>query len=238
MNRALFCKRLVLLSLAVLPIIVWQACSGCNPVTLKTIDLSPTDFATGTSGIAGSIGFCLSAGNPPPSSFSPGNGQVLVGFDDFFKPGSDPFPCNDVRDTIFRAGVQFDVSRFDSIVGANFLFDTDSSIDRSGGETTGQNPPKSVATTIGLGTQAFSAAFPDDDEASLPAGPNIDVGMSSQVREWITKAHSNHGFVIWGPRPPIGPGTPPEDNDAQLSFYSNFRLRIVYNPAQNPRAPQ
>jgi hypothetical protein len=218
--------------------IVWQACNSCNPVTLKTIDLTPTHFATGTSGVAGSIGYCFSAGNPPASSFSPGSGQVLVGFDDFFQPGSDPFPCNNVRDAIFRAGVQFDVSQFDSVVSANFLFDTDSSVDRSNGETTGQSPPKSVATTLGLGTQAFSPPFPDDDEASLPAGPNIDVGVSGQVRDWITKTHPNFGFVIWGPRPPIGSGTPPEDNDAQVSFYSNFKLRVTYNPAQNPHAPQ
>lgn len=162
----------------------------------------------------------------------------MVGFDDFFNPGTDPFPCSDIRDAIFRGGVAFDVSQFDSVVSADFLFDTANSVNRSGGETTGQIPPKSVATTLGVGTQAFSPAMPDDNEASLPSGPNIDVGVSGQVRDWVSKARPNFGFVIWGPRGPVDPNNPPEDNDAQVSFYTNFKLRIVYNPAQNPRAPQ
>jgi len=232
------CKRLAVVTLTILATVFWQGCEGCNPVTLKTIDLPPSNFKTGRSGFQGSKGYCLSSGNPPPTSFSPGANQIIVGFDDFFRPGTEPFPCDDIRAAIFRGGVAFDVSQFDSVVSANFLFDTASSIARSGGETTGQNPAKSVATTIGVGTQPFSSGMPDDIEASLPSGPSIDVGVSSQVRDWVSKTRTNFGFIIWGPRGPANPGNPPEDNDAQVSWYTNFKLRIVYNPALNPRAPQ
>jgi hypothetical protein len=217
-------------------IVLAQGCQGCPPVTLKTLDLNPKSFATGTSGIRGSMGYCLSAGNPPPTSFSPGKGQVMVGFDNFFAAGSKPFPCDDVRAAVFRAGVLFDVSQFDSIASADLLFDTQTSISRSGSTTTSA---PSVATTLGLGTGAFSTAMPDDDEASI-AGltGSIDVGVSGQVHDWITNAHPNFGFVIWGPTGLVDPGNPPENNDAKVSWYGNIRLRVVYNPAQNPRAPQ
>jgi hypothetical protein len=106
-------------------VVLGQGCQGCPPVTLKTLDLNPsTTPATGNSGILGSIGYCLKAGNPPPSTFSPGAGQMMVGFDNFFKAGTPPLPCNDVRAAIFRSGVMFDVSQFDSIVGADLLLDT------------------------------------------------------------------------------------------------------------------
>jgi hypothetical protein len=216
-----------------------SGCQGCPPVTLKTLDLNPTSLAVGTSGVSGSTGWCLSAGNPPPSTFSAGKGQLMAGFDNFFKAGAPPFPCNDVRAVVFRSGVLFDVSQFDSIVSADLLFDTQNSISRSGSETTPQSPPASNATTLGVGTKTFTTAMPDDNEASI-AGLSgaIDVGVSSQVGDWVTKARPNFGLVIWGPHGPVDPNNPPEDNDAKITWYGNFKLRVIYNPAQNPRAPQ
>src|SRR6185295_3062855 len=92
--------------------LVNSACDGCNNVTIKTIDLHTVDQRTGTTGFAGSMGLCLSQGSPPPSPFSAGSGQILVGFDDFFEPGTDPFPCNDIRVANFRGGAKFDLSSF------------------------------------------------------------------------------------------------------------------------------
>jgi hypothetical protein len=239
MKRLLFSfPRRVTLSVVAGAMLVWQGCTGCPPVKLKTIDIPASNFATGTSGISGSMGWCLSAGHPPGTTFSPGPGQIMVGFDDYFKSGTPPFPCNDIRDAVFRAGVLFDVSQFDSIVSADFLFDGAASAERSNGETVGQVPPKSFATTLGVGTQTFTPSMPDDNEVSLPTGPNIDVGVTSQVRDWVNKTRPNFGFVVWGPRGPVDPSSPQEDNDAQVTWYGNLRLRVTYNPAQNQRAPQ
>lgn len=140
---------------------------------------------------------------------------------------------------VFRAGVLFDVSQFDSIVSADLLLDTQSSISRSGGETIGQSPAASFATTLGGGIKPFSTVMPDDNEVSIAGlSGSIDVGVSGQVRDWISNAHPNFGFVIWGPTGPVDPSNPLQDNDAKVSFYGNVRLRVVFNPAQNPRAPQ
>jgi hypothetical protein len=225
--------------LAFLAVLMMQGCPGCPPIALKTIEVRPKSLAIGRSGVSGSMGWCLSAGHPPPSPFSAAKGQVMVGFDDYYKSGTAPFPCDDIRAVVFRGGVLFDLGAFDSVVSADLLFDTQNSINRSNGETIGQSPPASYATTLGVGTKAFTNELPDDNEASI-AGLSgvIDVGVTNQVRDWVTSARPNFGFVIWGPRGLVNPSSPPKDNDATISWYGNFRLRIVYNPASNPRAPQ
>jgi hypothetical protein len=213
-------------------VLLLPGCSGCPPVTLKTLELRPTQQVTGRSGVSGSVGVCLSAGNPPPSPFSAGAGRVLVGFDDFFRPGTDPFPCDDIRSIVFRGGVLFDVSQFDSIVTADLLFDTVDSVTRGGSGPAGP-PPNSQATTLGMATQAFTNTMLFDNEASLPPGPAINVGVSGQVRDWVLKNRPNFGFVVAGPRGLVDSSNPPKDNDAKLSWYSTFacgssitRLRI------------
>ena len=226
-------KAAVFVSLAV----IMQACQGCPPVTIKTLDLNPV-LATGTSGFAGSKGWCLSAGNIPPVPFSPASGQVMVGFDDYFKAGTNPFPCDDIRAVNFRGGARFDLSQFDSIVTADLLFDAVRSITRSGGETTGSSPATSFANVLCVATQPFTSQMLCDNDASLPGTHNINIGVSSQVRNWIDNSRPNHGFVIAGPRGPVSSSNPPEDNDARISFYGNIKLRVHYNPKQNPRAPQ
>ncbi len=211
---------------------------GCPPMTLRTVVLTPTNEQTGTSGPAGAIGYCTGPGSVPSPAFSPRANQVLVGYDDYYRPGAQPLPCDHLRDSNFRADVMFDLSAFDQVAVATLSFDTVNSASRSNGETTSTNPPTSYATTLGVGTQPPSADFPDTNEASLPGGPTISVAVGSQVSDWVTKKQANFGFVIWGPRGPVDSRNPPKDNNAQVSFYQNFRLTIVYNPVLNPRAPQ
>lgn len=221
-------------------LLLGAAVTACTPVRLKTLTLAPLSFATGTSGVTGSKGYCLSAGKIPLSAFSPGAGQVMVGFDDYFAPGTDPFPCDDIRTVNFRAVVLFDLSAFDRLSIATLKFDTASSIERNGGGTRGTVPGKSFATMLGVGTLPFgtSSQLPSINEASLPAGSAISITVSSQVADWVMNGVANNGFVIWGPRGPFDRSNPPKSNDAMLSFYQNFRLEVVYNPALNPRAPQ
>jgi hypothetical protein len=220
--------------------LLMSGCQGCPPsVTLKTLELKPTTMTTGRSGFAGSMGWCLHAGHPPPSAFSAGPGQVMVGFDNFFSAGTPPFPCDDLRAVVFRAGIRFDVSQFDQVVSAELLLDTVQSISRAGGELVGTSPPTSHATAVGVAVGPFTGQMPYDTEAPLtPASGNVNVAVLTQVRAWIDKTHSNFGFVVAGPTGLADPSNPPKNNDAEISWYSNVRLRVGYNPGQNPRAPQ
>lgn len=211
-----------------------SGCEGCQQVDLSTIELRPVSLRTGNFGKTGSKGWCLSRGNPPPSPFSDGPNRILVGYDNFFKKGTNPFPCDDIRVQIFRGGVLFDLAQFDVIGTAELLFDVVASVARPEGAAT---PPASFATTLGIATQAFTEHMLFDEEVMLPGGgPSFVVGVSSQVRDWITNARPNFGFVIAGPLMDLS--TIPNNNDARLSWYGNFRLRVLYNPALNPRAPQ
>jgi hypothetical protein len=213
---------------------------GCG-ATLKTLDLQPEQVFPGAAEGKGAQGACTGPGNPPPITFFPAAGEVTGGFDDFFKPGAPPFPCDVFRDDVFRGGVKFDVSKFNSIVNVELLFDTDKSAIRFNGQTAFQQPPTSWATEIGLATLPFSqdGTLPQDNEAGLVQAPGgVDVNVSSQVRQWLNGTHANNGFVIWGPNDIPTKNDHPTDNNAEVSWYSNFRLRVTYDPSKNPNAPQ
>lgn len=234
MNK-LFRRLTVTRTLLILCVLALTGCDKCPPaITVKTLDLTPTRRGQAGPGVIGTQGICIGADAPPPTSFSPGSGQIMVGFDNFFDEGSF---CDRIRAQVFRGVIDFDISQFDSIITANLLFDTQRSIERAN-ETVGQNPPKSFATTLGLATPPLTGKLFFDTDAPLSGGPSFDVGVTGQVKSWVDKSHPNSGFVLAGPTDLVDPGNPPENNEAKVSWYGNFKLRIVYNPALNPRAPQ
>ena len=236
MNRNFHSRSLALFLIA-FSMLTLAGCDKCDSVSLKTIELDPTDIQNQAPGSKGSQGVCLSEADPPLSSFTAGPGQALVGFDNFYKHGTQPFPCDDFRAQVFRAAVLFDVKKFDSITSADLLFDTQNSIVRSNGETTGSSPPKSFANLLGMVTSQ-SDGIQFDNDVPLPAGPSFAIGVSSQVMDWVDSSHTNLGFSLTGPTGLVDHNNIPENNDAKVSWYGNFRLRIVYNPKQNPDAPQ
>ncbi len=95
--------------LAIATALLLQGCEGCTPTRIKTLELRPAPgLATGMTGFASAVGACLSADPGATACTEGGPGQVQVGFDKFFRPGSGPFPCHGVRATIFRGRVPFD----------------------------------------------------------------------------------------------------------------------------------
>jgi len=167
----------------------------------------------------------------PQPSWLPGPGEILSGFDDYHDPGSGIFPCVTQVDANYRGEVHFDLSQFDRIVGADLVFFTSQS--RSwDGEPVGQNPPVSIATTLGVSTDGWNF----DHSTPLPTGPQFNINVTNQVRNWINHTHENFGFVIAGPRLDI-PSDLGNDTGGKMSWYAGFKLVVVYNPALNPRAP-
>ena len=225
------CLRLTFLILSTLLL------AGCDQVSLKTLELQPIDIVAKSAGAKGSKGVCVAQADPPFSTFSAGPDQALVGFDNFYERGSAPLPCDDFRAQVFGSAIVFDPKDFYDIVSADFLFDTQSSVQRSNGETLGSSPPRSWATELGMAT-SHENSVEFDNAVPLPFGPSFAIGVSDQVRKWIDDSHTNLGFSINGPTGPVDNNHIPENNDAKLSWYRNFRLRIVYNPKQNPNAPQ
>lgn len=212
--------------------------SGCAPGTLKTVELKPLLVTTGTSVVSGSFGFCDKEGVTPVSTFSSAPPTVMVGYDDFFKGGKVPFACDDVRVSTFKGGVKFDVSQFDSITNAELLLDTIRSVSRDDGRLIATEVPISYANKLCMSTEIYASPMLCDNHTRLPVGETIKVRVSEQVGDWVTMSRNNFGFVLKGPRPEFSIQTPPRDNNAKVSWYSNFRLRVTYQPALNSRAPQ
>lgn len=231
MNRIVF---LLVLVGAVVAISL-SSCSD-QPSTLKTLELTPRAHFTGRHFFGGDKGLCISSVSVPGTPFSAGFNQVMVGHDNFFVSGTF---CDRLRALTFRGVVDFDLSQFDSIVSANLMFDTQRSAERTGDGTLGRNPPKSFANTLGLVTSPVNLTRLDyDTDAPLGPGPLFDVAVTQQVKSWLDGSHPNNGFVLAGPLGLPGHSDPHENNEVKLSWYGNFKLRIVYKPASNPRAPQ
>jgi hypothetical protein len=59
------------------------------------------------------------------------------------------------------------------------------------------------------------------------------------VKKMIGNQLPTRTFVVGGPHPVTGaPNQVFFDNDARFSWYEVRRLRVLYDPARNPRAPQ
>ncbi|HVF30852.1 MAG TPA: hypothetical protein VNA22_07775 [Pyrinomonadaceae bacterium] len=223
-----------------LPVVLLLLCTlfltSCTdpPTTLKTLDLTPSTLFVGRPMFGGKRGLCVNADPPPPSTFSAGANQLMVGFDNFFSEGTF---CNRLRAQVFRGHVDFDVSQFDSIVSANIIFDTEGSVERIT-ETIGQNPAKSYATILGLATPPVTDKLLYDADVPLGNGPSFNFSVTSQVKSWLDGSHPRAGFVLAGPTDLPDAVSFPENNEAKVSGYGNFKLRVVDKPSLNPRAPQ
>ena len=169
------------------------------------------------------------------SRYFPNPGEILVGYDDFYDPGTGIFPCTAKVDHRYRGGARFDISKFDSITSALLVFDVTQS--RQGIEGVGNNPPISFARFIAVGDYPWvpsQGLMNYSDPRSLSDTPTkgltFEVGVTDQVKDWISGNSRNLGFVMIGPREDF-----PNDNESFVSFYGNFKLVVTYDPTKNPR---
>jgi hypothetical protein len=144
--------------------------------------------------------------------------------------------------------VAFDSSQFDSIDNADLVFELTRSISEKNNEVNSQIPPVSNSTVLGIGTATWNFGR---DTADMPyetapainwpqpesSGSPYHVPVAQIAQNWATHAHGNFGFVFAGPTLDF-PDDLPDDNDASISWYGNFKLIVRYDPSKNPRAPQ
>jgi len=233
-----------------LPFLSLLLLTGCNPVTLKTITLNPTQVTSNYQTAYSETWECsapwggLYTNGLGPEPSNPG--EAPSGYDDIFNQGANPLPCNEQEQILYRGQVQFDLSQFDSIVSATLNFNGA----RSTLNAQPQQYPACIATIIGMSTGTRNDGngnyyWDYDNEASITPlpycltllPPTYSIGVSSQAREWLHGGdHTNNGFIIAGPN--LGPPSPPSDNNGAVTWYNGFQLVILYNPALNPRAPQ
>jgi hypothetical protein len=238
--------------------------AGCpKPIVLKTLTLNASKVGSSyeysfsqtweCSVPLPGQGLYVNGLGPEQANF----GEANSGEDQIFNQGADPFPCNEQEDIIYRGQFSFvsqepqliptDLTMFNSVVSATLNF----GINRSTSNEQPQKPPVCVATVLGMSTgtkdEGSGPYFWDyDNDVSInPQNPCItlippqySIDVSSQVRQWINGSHPNHGFIIAGPNLSEPNAGNANSNNGNVSFYNNFQLVILYNPALNPRAPQ
>jgi hypothetical protein len=226
--------------------------AGCTTGQLETLTLLPARILPSERRNDDQSGACniplpgqgLSTTGTGPS-FQNRPREILVGFEDAFQAGAPPIPCNQKHMILYRGNVAFDLKDFDSIVAATLEYDVIDSFRGENGAAS-QFPPTCAATSIG---QASVNLWDFDDSANLPSTctrpntqdgvekPSFSVGVSGWARSWIKKSHVNAGIVFVG-RAVDFPKDLPEDNKADVTWYGNFRLVILYNPDLNRRLPK
>ena len=176
-------------------------------------------------GIAGSL-------NPPP-------GAVNVGYENYWDPGSDPFPCWEGEDTFWRAGLQFDQDLLKSYVQAHGLVTATLRFRMTGSQF-------SCLARLDQATQDMTGWVPDaggvilSDGAgmNIPVGPlasinqwpfkesadgHFEIDVTSMVRPWVTYADSvGYGFVLVS-----GDESLPRNNVSCTSVYTDFQLTLT-----------
>jgi hypothetical protein len=226
--------------------------TGCSPVTLKTAILSPSQVTWSYQSQYSQNAWCdvplpgqglfLNGLGPEPAN----PGEAPSGYDDIFDQGAPPFACVEQEQILYRGQFQFDLSQFYSVAAATLNFN----VSRSTQNAEPQQYPSCVATTLGMSTGTIDMGngpfyWPYDNDVAITPEPNCltlipptySIGVSDQVRQWVSGSHTNNGFIIAGPILNF-PSNLPQDNNGNVSWYNNFNLLIVYNPALNPRAPQ
>lgn len=223
--------------------------TGCpQPVTLKQVTLRPA-MIDGAYYSSFSQSWECSVPLPGQGTFLNGLGpaalgdnEIYAGYEDIFNQGAQPFPCNQTEQTLYRGHVQFDVGQFSKVTAATLTFRIDKSENTTGGAA--ENPPNSYGTVMGMSTGLKNGStgpyFWDyDNDVSFPACGSLtgcSVDVSSQVNRWAAGTHTNWGLIFAGPI--LDPGGSPQDNNAKLTWYGSFTLTVLYNPAENPNAPQ
>jgi hypothetical protein len=222
--------------------------TGCppTPISLNCVLLSPTDLSDGAQWDHSWTWECNVPGPLPTYGTAPETppaGQILAGWQDAFYPGAQPLPCNNAYQYVYRGHVRFDLSQFDAIADATLQYGAYQSENQNNGPA--QNPPQGYATVLGMSTgqaQGNNGPYwwPYDNDVSLPpCNGNMftpcTVDVSSQSNQWTHQQHYNYGFIFAGPKLNLDSSVP-QDNNAQMTWYGGFALKVLYNPALNPRA--
>lgn len=166
-----------------------------------------------------------SIGIKPPDLVA---GSTLVGFKNYYDPGTNPFPCTLSVDEVYRGVVRFDLSAIqklkpDFVESANFNYVIDSSVfcSSAGGRcvTDKRNcVAEALVSTIDVrGKSQIPGDLPHGD--SYRFGPSGDV--TSVVREWINGTTRNFGFVLKGSDESYS-----TNNSACYSILSGFTLTV------------
>ena len=169
-------------------------------------------------------------------SFSASGQQLLVGFEDFWDSGTEPFPCYEKIDHAYRTAMKWDLGALSGkkIWKATLSFTNQKTV-------ASVTAPATCLSEILYGTSDWTSAtdlMSGDSYRDLPTGTGVNVNNASVkitnstsyeldvtdvVRAWLDGSRPNWGFVFRGAREDYA-----KDNDQCGSFYGNVTLGVDY----------
>lgn len=197
----------VLASFAVLLPLVLAACSvpAAPPLRQGTADFSGGELAVHYNRdeylYNGGV-FCPFYGKATRRFPTPN--RLLVGYENVFLPGTDPFPCITKIDLSYRGGVRFDLSTLTAykrivIEKATLRWTIESAVVKDGSGNPRGIPGGTNATNcVGAVLESKGSIFTEG--AYLP-GYSLRVGqgdVTSLVTSWVVDKQRNDGFVLVG----------------------------------------
>lgn len=228
--------------------------TGCASKILQQ-DLLPSESSSVAVILAGGSPNCITK-PVAPKSIQPlrvGSAES-VGFDDYLEPGTQPLPCDTFRAETRRTFFGFDLSKYATVVNAELTLVVERSLTRSGKVVSLEAPPVSHANKLGVATASLKVDGSNagqllEDVAELPDAmdgdpfdtgtqPVVKVNVSTVVNRMLKGLVPTRTFVLTGPRAEPTPKAYYKDNEAALSWYLVKRLRVTYDAATNPNAPQ
>ncbi len=151
-------------------------------------------------------------------------GTLLVGWDNSFDAGSQPFPCISKLDYAYRGGVRFDLSELQGFAGiiietATLSWQIDSAIVRDA-----SGNPTGAANCVGALMESTQSIFTQG--AFLPALPyqGGQGDVTGLVQSWVMNGDPNFGFVLVGLNESYN-----RTNAACVNVLSHFTLTITYS---------
>lgn len=142
---------------------------------------------------------------------------VLVGYRNTYDPGTQPMPCWQWHDCIWRGYIKFEPKGFKDVVSATLRWNT---------------ATKGSAQTCAK--QLFIANEPWDKDKYTISGEEIvttggldkgEIQIGPIVRDWVTGKRPNHGLFFVGPNEKLESKT----NKECRTQLSKFSLEITYS---------
>lgn len=219
---------------AILPIAAFVLMGlNCDQTMINTVELSPLKLATVTKG-----GENNNTDEPQCPAVLPvgiveglAEGSAKVGYKRDYDPGTQPFNCWWWWADVHRGLIQFDVASLnapaDRITGATLEFDlTTKYVDPA----FANNCPNDILSSIWIVNESWSnkfnlaADFMIDNTSKPSCIPNHhSVEVSQVVRDWISGARPNYGFLFIG----SDEGTPANDEIEYATTPTNVKLKVL-----------
>lgn len=208
--------------------------------SIETMTLQPSNLMTSyhyTEADNDGPPYCgLHTNGTGPEPTAPG--EILAGYYRYWDPGTQPFPCWETDDQVYRGAAKFDFTRYlhdlieprKFLISAKLRFDVTFE-DASNGWPTGCPNPLDLLQASVDWTGGTPDLIPGDEMFNVPVTDQHtnEVDVSLSVRRWLAYGDSgDNGFVFRQ-----GDEGYPRQNATCIAHIHNLAMDLQYVPVSN-----